>query len=230
MDKRRKSLRTLELALLGIAIVLLGVYGVARLHRMSGRNDVRDFERARAEAHAPSIPAPAPTLTPPAWPSQKVDVALWSPKRVREYHESLTHQFTGPLAVLTVPKLKIQVAVLEGTDELALNRGVGWIAGTPKPGESGNTGIAGHRDGFFRGLKDIKVGDEIDLETMSDTIRYKVDQLELVTPDNVTVLAKRPTDSLTLVTCYPFYFVGDAPQRFIVHAAREQGPGTEARR
>jgi sortase A len=87
------------------------------------------------------------------------------------------------------------------------------------PGDAGNVGIAGHRDGFFRGLKDISVGDEIDLIMTKEKTTYVVDQIEIVSPADVHVLEPRSTSSLTLVTCYPFYFVGDAPQRFIVHAA-----------
>jgi sortase A len=110
------------------------------------------------------------------------------------------------------------VPVFEGTDELQLNRGVGWIAGTARPGQDGNIGIAGHRDGFFRALKDVKTGDKLDISTLHGLRRYAVDEIEIVTPDNVGVLQRRAAPSVTLVTCYPFYFIGDAPQRWIVHA------------
>ena len=117
--------------------------------------------------------------------------------------------------------------MFEGTDDLALNRGVGWIAGTARPGEAGNgnIGIAGHRDGFFRGFKDILLGDEVELSTLEGVSFYAVDSIEIVSPDNVTVLRPRGVPSLTLVTCYPFYFVGDAPQRFIVHATLKRQVG-----
>jgi sortase A len=151
-----------------------------------------------------------------------VDVSLWSEKRVRAYTASLTQWFDTPLGVLNVPRLKIRVPVFEGTDDLILNRGVGWISWTARPGQAGNTGIAGHRDGFFRALKDVALGDEIRVETLRGVLRYKVDQLQVVTPDDVNVLHKRQAESITLVTCYPFYFMGDAPQRFIVHAVRQQ--------
>jgi len=111
------------------------------------------------------------------------------------------------------------VPVFDGTDDLTLNRGVGRIIGTAKVGDTGNIGIAGHRDGFFRGLKDISVGDEIDLTMTTQKTIYLVDQIEIVSPSDVQVLGPRSAPSLTLVTCYPFYFVGDAPQRFIVHAS-----------
>jgi sortase A len=121
--------------------------------------------------------------------------------------------------------LDIRAPVFEGTDEWELNRGLGWIQGTASPGEAGNVGIAGHRDGFFRALKDVRVGDDIELLTLRRAASYTVDAIEIVTPDNVGVLRPRGAPSLTLVTCYPFYFVGDAPQRFIVHATGKEPRG-----
>ena len=112
--------------------------------------------------------------------------------------------------------------VFDGTDEWVLNRGVGRIIGSTRVGESGNIGIAGHRDGFFRVLKDIAVGDLMTLSSSSATTTYAVDQIEIVTPDDVSVLAPRAGPSVTLVTCYPFYHPGDAPQRFIVHGLEKQ--------
>jgi len=151
--------------------------------------------------------------------SPYVDFCLWAPKRIQAYKESLLGPSSLPLAVLEIGKVKIRAPVFEGTDDLTLNRGVGRIAGTAMPGVPGNIGIAGHRDGFFRGLKDISVGDEVDLVMTRARVAYIVDQIEIVRPEDVGVLEPRPTPSITLVTCYPFYFVGDAPQRFIVHAS-----------
>jgi sortase A len=124
-----------------------------------------------------------------------------------------------PLAVIKFPQQNLRVPVFEGTGELTLNTGAGWIEGTARPGEEGNIGIAGHRDSFFEVLKDAKVGDVIELSTLEETYTYIVDQLETVDPTDVAVLGPRPSPSLTLVTCYPFHFIGPAPQRFIVHAA-----------
>jgi sortase A len=126
------------------------------------------------------------------------------------------------MAVLRIARIGIVAPVVEGTDDLSLNRGVGWISGTARPGETGNIGIAGHRDGFFRALKDVAAGDAIELDTFFGMKTYRVDQIEIVTPDDVRVLLPRASPSLTLVTCYPFYFMGDAPQRFIVHAALQK--------
>jgi sortase A len=148
-----------------------------------------------------------------------VDFSLWSEKRIDSYKQSLAQRFDPPLALLRVGKIHLEVPVLEGTDDLTLNRGVGRIAGTARVGENGNMGVAGHRDGFFRGLKDVGVGDSIDLVMPTRTNTYVVDKVEIVNPDNVGVLRPTPASSLTLVTCYPFYFIGSAPQRYIVHAS-----------
>jgi len=126
-------------------------------------------------------------------------------------------EHSAPLGVLHLEKLGLRVPVFEGTGELNLNNGVGWIGGTAKPGEYGNVGIAGHRDGFFRGLKNISIGDSIEISTVELTTRYRVDQIEIVQRENIGVLEARQNSSVTLVTCYPFYFIGNAPQRFIVH-------------
>jgi sortase A len=156
-----------------------------------------------------------------------VDFRLWSAKRIAEYKDSLAHHVAPPLAVLHISKFELRVPVLEGTDELTLNRGVGHIAGTARPDEDGNIGIAGHRDGFFRVLKDISPGDTIELQTTRATDHYIVDQIVLVRPDDVSILQPRPVRSVTLVTCYPFYFIGSAPQRYIVHASIASPDRTE---
>jgi sortase A len=148
-----------------------------------------------------------------------LDFSLWSEKRIAAYQQSLAEQFDPAIAVLRIGKVQLEVPVLEGTDDLTLDRGVGHIPGSALPGESGNIGIAGHRDGFFRGLKDVKPGDTIELVGPTRTDQYAVDQILLVRPDDVSVLQPRPVSSLTLVTCYPFYYVGSAPQRFIVQAS-----------
>jgi sortase A len=103
-----------------------------------------------------------------------------------------------------------------------LNRGLGWIEGTSRPGEDGNVGIAGHRDGFFRALQDVGPGDVVELETAGSTRQYRVDSIQIVEPNAVHVLAPTDTAVLTLVTCYPFYHVGPAPQRFIVQAGLDR--------
>jgi sortase A len=177
---------------------------------VSSRLALREFEGTRTLGADGSQFLPADV---------KPEFGLWNPKRVAAYNESLRIRMAPPLAVLRIDKLQLRVPVFHGTDELVLNRGVGHIAGTPRPGEEGNIGIAGHRDGFFRPLKDIAVGDRVDVTTVDNEFAFTVDDIEIVNPEDVYVLQPRPQTSLTLVTCYPFYFVGDAPQRYIVHAS-----------
>jgi sortase A len=150
------------------------------------------------------------------------DFHLWSENRIKAYRASLLTNVSPPLGVLQISSLHLQVPVLEGTDDLTLDRAVGHISGTALPGESGNIGIAGHRDGFFRGLKDLQVGVAIDLHARQGDFRYVVDNIQIVSPSDVSVLAAGEKPSLTLVTCYPFYFVGSAPLRYIVHATAGQ--------
>ena len=146
------------------------------------------------------------------------DQSLWTEKRIREYEESLAVAAAPPLAVMTVAKLGIQVPVYDGADDFNLNRGVARIAGTATVDGDGNLGIAGHRDGFFRGLKDIAIGDKVELLTTRGPMAYAVSSIEIVDPTDVWVLAPTDDKTLTLVTCYPFYYVGHAPKRFIVKA------------
>jgi sortase A len=142
---------------------------------------------------------------------------------VAAWRKAAKESFPAPLAVLRVPKLRLEVAVLPGTDDATLDRGLGHIDDTALPGGDGNTGIAGHRDGFFRGLKDILPGDTIEMDTLDRKETYRVERTWIVEPTDVSVLDPTASPSLTLVTCYPFYFVGSAPQRFIVRAVRVGG-------
>ena len=119
---------------------------------------------------------------------------------------------------IEIPRLGMKIAILEGTTPRALRLGVGHIEGTAAPGEAGNIGIAGHRDTYFRALKDIRTSDEIQIQTAAGVSRYEVDWVRIVEPDDVGVLAPSAASGITLVTCYPFHFLGTAPQRFVVHA------------
>ncbi len=144
---------------------------------------------------------------------------LWDSSRIRAYQQTLEMNFPAPEAVLRVPRLGIEVPVLEGTSDLTLNRGVGHIPGTALPGESGNLAITGHRDGFFRPLKDASIGDVIEVQRRSHTDRYVVRKIKVVFPSDTSVLNPTTDSTLTLVTCYPFYYVGAAPQRYIIQAS-----------
>lgn len=204
------SPRKFERFLFVTGLLCLTIYGVARLHAVLGSTiALWRFGLASDKAARTSLRLRA----------DSTDFSLWSEKRVAAYKQTLLMKFDAPLAVLKIPKLRLRVPVFDGTDDLILNRGAGRIQGTAMPGDSGNIGIAAHRDGFFRSLKNVEVGDALDLETTQGTISYAIDNIEIVFPNNVTVLQPRSRPSVTLVTCYPFYFIGDAPQRYIVHAA-----------
>src|SRR5208282_3170876 len=119
---------------------------------------------------------------------------------------------------LDIPRLKLSVMVREGADEGTLRRAVGHIPGTAMPGKLGNVGLAGHRDTFFRALRSIREDDAIEFQTTHGTFHYIVKSTKVVSPRDVSVLAASGGENLTLVTCYPFYYVGSAPKRFIVRA------------
>ena len=125
-----------------------------------------------------------------------------------------------PLGRIEISSLGVAAMILEGVDDKTLRRAVGHIPGTALPGQPGNVGLAGHRDTFFRALRNIHKDDEITLQTLNGLYRYSVDLTQVVDPGQTEVLNHSDDSILTLVTCYPFYFVGSAPQRFIVRAHR----------
>jgi sortase A len=230
---RPVGVRRLEVAAWASGVVLLAAFAGLRLEGVIGRKAaLREFAERKASLAVPSLAVPS-AIAPPAALSRSLDeflspdTSLWSPQRVRGFQESVSHEFQT-LAVLRVPKIGLEVPVLEGTDESELNRGVGHISYTPRFGEAGNIGVAGHRDGFFRGLKDVTEGDVIEVETLSARQSYTIRRISIVSPDRVDVLAPSAEPTLTLVTCYPFYFVGDAPQRYIVSASLNGGGGAPA--
>jgi sortase A len=119
---------------------------------------------------------------------------------------------------LEISRIGLRAIVLEGTDDNTLRVAVGHIAGTPWPGRGGHAALAGHRDTFFRPLRQVRIGDEIKFTSAAGVFRYRVAETEVVGPSDVEVLDPKRGTMLTLVTCYPFSFVGRAPRRFIVHA------------
>lgn len=204
---------TVERVLSVLGLALLALYLAARVHGgLLSRAAIESFKASQMQSSPRQEPGSEQA-------SFHVDFSLWSSQRIEAYKQSLARHFDQPLAVLRVAKIDLEVPVWDGTDDLTLNRGVGRIVGTARPGARGNIGIAGHRDGFFRGLKDLRMGDTIDLLTRDGTDSYVVDEIQIVNPDNVRVLRASTTPSVTLVTCYPFYFIGSAPRRYIVHAS-----------
>ena len=129
----------------------------------------------------------------------------------------------GVVGRLEIARLGVSVMVVEGVDDIDLKRAVGHIPGTALPGELGNVGIAGHRDTFFRPLRSIHCDDTITVSTLQGASRYRVVSTNVVRPEDTQVLYPTGRDSLTLVTCFPFDYVGSAPKRFIVRADRAPG-------
>jgi sortase A len=146
------------------------------------------------------------------------DTSLWNAKRVTDYEDSLKVNATPPLAIFSIEKLNLQVPIYNGTSEYYLNRGLGRIKGMAKMDEVGNLGISGHRDGFFRVLKDIEVGDDIEIQTTQGVESYAVTSITIIPKSDTSILEPTTDKTLTIVTCYPFYFVGHAPDRYIVKA------------
>jgi len=134
----------------------------------------------------------------------------------------------GLIGRIEIQRLGLSVVVVEGVGAKVLRRAVGHIPGTALPGQPGNVGLSGHRDTFFRPLKNLRIGDEIQFSTLSGDFHYQVESLTVVGPNNVAVLAASHENVLTMVTCYPFYYVGAAPKRFVVRA-RRMTPHTSAR-
>ena len=198
--QRKRILRLVSLALLAAGCYLLW---------LGARELILPWwhQRQAAKIFPPNPPAPpAPTLPPP--PPPTLDHSLFHPG--------------DTVARLSIPRLNGEWYVVEGTDDKDLRLGPGHLTGTAFPGEKGNCVIAGHRDTQFRKLKDIRKGDEILLRTSVGESRYLVTGYEIVKPTDTHSLLPTPTAELNLVTCYPFYYVGNAPKRFIVHA--EQAP------
>ena len=193
-------LAALQYACLGAGVLLVSWVAAARLDGEIDRHSaVESFNKV---AKAP-------------------DQSLWSPERVRDYEASVATVTEEPLAILRIPDLGLEVPVYASASELHLNRGAGLIEGMGLPDKGGNLGIAGHRDGFFRVLKDVVPGQRIEIETQKRKHSYRVVSTEVVSPTDLRVLADTLDPTVTLVTCFPFYFLGSAPQRFIVRGQYE---------
>jgi sortase A len=149
-------------------------------------------------------------LAPPSSVSTKI--APWETK--------LPAYDDGVIGRIEIARLDVSAVVMEGTSSRTLRRAVGHIEGTALPGQAGNIGIAAHRDTFFRPLRNVRESDVIVFRTLTRDYRYRVVSAKIVAPDNVGVLDPGASEILTLVTCYPFYFVGPAPNRFVVRAER----------
>ncbi len=194
MRPPRRGLRRLERLLLAVGIVLLGFWAYvsveAALYQRFENRELDAILQSRAGHVAPSAPGAA---------------------RSRPAAGSA-------IGRIEIPRLDVSAVVRVGNDARTLQLAVGHIPGTALPGEPGNVGLAGHRDTFFRRLRDIRADDHIRIVTPEGTFNYKVARTDVVEPTDVWVLDDTGGSVLTLVTCYPFSFVGSAPQRFIVRA------------
>ncbi len=227
----RTALRFCELAFITLGVALLAVYAFFRMHAWFFQAyDSWSFDQVLKdrthEADASRLPEPeSPRNTPnlETEPDLQTEPEVanyrdWAPARALAHEKSLKRQLRGIVGRLLIPALDLNVMVLEGTDPWTLNRAVGHIESTALPGRVGNVGISAHRDGYFRNLGRIARGDEISILTPEKTYTYAVESTHIVNPGDIEVLAPSDQPVLTLVTCFPFYFVGDAPQRFIVKA------------
>ena len=147
------------------------------------------------------------------------DTRLWAPGRIADYQASLKAELPQVMGVLEIPSVGLKVPVYVTNTDLVMDRGAGIIDGMAYPHELGNIGISGHRDGYFRVLKDVQPGDAIVLQTLRGEKRFKIEATTVVAISDTTLLRDTPDQMVTLVTCYPFYFVGHAPKRFIVTAS-----------
>jgi sortase A len=195
----RRILKWAQRALFTCAVLLLGYCGFALVDaRIFQRRESRDLDRLLRDQRAASEGTPQPESSS-------------SPKGAPVATEGL-------IGRIEIPRLLLSAVVVKGIDQATLRRAVGHIPGTALPGQAGNVGVAGHRDTFFRGLKDLRTKDEIQFSTLSGDFKYVVESLIIVEPDNVGVLAPSSENVLTLVTCYPFSYIGTAPRRFVVRA------------
>ncbi len=195
----RQILKWAQRALFACAAVLLGYCGFVLADAwIFQRRENRDLERLLRDRGAASEAVP-----------QSESASVKAAPAV---------ETGGLIGRLEIPRLLLSMVVVEGIDNRILRRAVGHIPGTAQPGQPGNVGLAGHRDTFFRPLEDLKITDEVQIATLNGNFKYQVESLRIVEPEDVGVLASSGENVLTLVTCYPFNYVGPAPRRFIVRA------------
>lgn len=206
-------------------------FGLFLVIAVVGARLLGEYERSRAIAAFPGlattriVPMPTPTselapahsLPAPAAPDQ----SDWSQARILAHAASSQGAESSaglPLALLRIPRIALEVPVYAELNERNLNRGAALVDGSAAPDSDGNVAIAAHRDGYFRALQAIAVGDVVDVDLALGRRSYRVTELSIVDPSDVRSIQPTASAVLTLVTCYPFRFVGSAPQRFIVRA------------
>lgn len=235
----RRGGRLLEAAAWTFGVLLILTYfGTRAYGEIERRQAVATFAQARSQPSQPPV-QPVPVNSPKRAAAEVPSAARgigaerpssdpgraqenWSVSRIRAHAavvaESGESSASPPAALLRIRRVGLEVPVYADATERNLNRGAGLIAGTSAPDGGGNTGIAAHRDGYFRVLADVVMGDVLELETHSGQRRYRVTELSVVEPTDMSSLDATDVSTVTLVTCYPFYFAGPAPHRYIVRA------------
>ena len=215
-----KTRRWLARVLTVIGLVCLGYYGYVAVSATAFQREQR--QRFEALRTTPKDGDPRVRLA----SSPRVEL----PSSVRGGYAPLrpvAHEdralADGVVGLLEIPRLGISTPVVSGDDEESLEIAVGHLPDTPLPWESGNAAVAAHRDGLFRPLKDVRKGDRVIVRTTRGDLEYEVRAMKVVRPTDLSVLEPLDADALTLITCYPFNYVGSAPRRFIVHAIRTSG-------
>lgn len=205
--------------------LFLSVFFVVQLAQgeVQRQGGITAFEQlAQADSQQQAIPSSSPDSGRVALDltgTEDPDTSQWNAGRIDDYKASLNAQLPDILGVLEVSSVNLKVPVYATNTDLVMDRGAGIIDGMSYPHEPGNIGISGHRDGYFRVLKDVKVGDSLTLQTFEGAKRFRVEATHIVPIADTTLLRDTDEQSVTLVTCYPFYFVGHAPKRFIVKAS-----------
>jgi len=194
----------------GAGLMGLVLVGAIYVHgAISSRMAVAAFQQNAAEYVAPAGEIDLSAYSP--------DQTLWSDEAKAKYTKIIKKP-GAPVALLKIERLNLEAPVFAGTDRITLNRGIGVVENSPLPGEGGNVALSAHRDSFFRPLKDIAVGDVIELQTLRGILNFQVSEISIVDPLDISVLDPTDEPVLTLITCYPFYYVGFAPDRYIVRA------------
>lgn len=208
-QKRDSPWRQSRYFFLALAIACLGFFG----YTYFGRVLFQTYESWRFDRLPDRVGSPVAGSVQHATAVGRLDYA---PRRSKHPLESLSS--VSVIGRVSIPRLHLSAMVGEGVDAKTLRLSVGHIPTTALPGQTGNVGIAGHRDTFFRGLKDLRAKDEIVFSTLSGNFKYQVESLTVVDPDDLSVLAPSIENMLTMVTCYPFSYIGSAPKRFIARA------------
>jgi len=220
--RKKRLLRFLEKLFLITGLLFLAFYGSAKLYSYFYQKYTSYTFNKQLSRRTPSIKSfdekellrqmiYAPEIVPDGGKG-------WNRNRLNKFKKAAPPPPGSVLGRLEIPSVNLSVMLLQGTDDWTLNRAVGHIEGTSLPGQPGNLGISGHRDGFFRCLRDIKLNSTIILTTLNGRFFYRVSGIDIVKPRDIEVLSATKDPTLTLVTCYPFHYVGDAPKRYIVTA------------